>query len=127
MTTEHGADHGAAVPPAGVLGAQYPLHDAWAIEATGDLDLDTLGPLKDALEEAAGRHRHVILEASRITFCDSSALNVLLHVHAATALSIAAPSESLLRLLHVTGTDQFFTLHPTLEAAASCGPDSGRR
>lgn len=113
------------MPPTGVLGAQYPLHDAWAIEASGDLDLDTLGPLKTALEEAAHRHRHVILEASRITFCDSSALNVLLHVHAATALSIAAPSDSLLRLLQVTGTDQFFAVHPTLEsAAASSGPDS---
>ncbi|WP_328584452.1 STAS domain-containing protein [Streptomyces sp. NBC_00370] len=95
------------------------------IAAHGDVDIDSLGPLQDELGSAAASHRTVILDASDITFCDSSFLNLLLHIHQATTLRIAAPSEPVRRLLEVTGVDRVMNLHPTTDAARAATAGTG--
>ncbi|MFF3013095.1 STAS domain-containing protein [Streptomyces sp. NPDC057939] len=94
-------------------------HDAVAVvTATGEYDADTVGPIAEELTAAAATHRTVVLDASALTFADSSFLNLLIRVHRTTALRIAAPQSQLLRLLEITGADQVLDLHPTLDEAA---------
>lgn len=95
------------------------------VAAHGDVDIDSLGPLQDELGSAAAAHRTVILDASGITFCDSSFLNLLLHIHRVTTLRIAAPSEPVRRLLEVTGVDRVMNLHPTTDAARAASAGTG--
>ncbi|WP_411104888.1 STAS domain-containing protein [Streptomyces sp. cmx-4-9] len=87
------------------------------VAAAGEYDTDTLGPIEEELAAAAATHRIVVLDASRLTFADSSFLNLLLRVHRSTALRIAAPQPQLSRLLEMTGADGVLDLRPTLEAA----------
>ncbi|MEV7729378.1 STAS domain-containing protein [Streptomyces sp. NPDC087917] len=55
----------------------------------------------------------MVIDCSRVTFCDSSALNALLRArHAAqptgTVIRIAAPNRQLQQLLEMTGTLSLF-------------------
>ncbi len=90
---------------------------------TGDLDLDgavTAGP---ALEQAARSGAPLmVVELSRVGFCDSSGLNLLLRIRTeagevGTALRLAGAPHQLQRLLEITGADRVFVLEPTLEHA----------
>ncbi|MFF7365448.1 STAS domain-containing protein [Streptomyces sp. NPDC008125] len=83
----------------------------------GDLDLDSLGPLTAQIDAAAAGHGAVVLDASSITFADSSFLRLVLTVHDQADLRIAAPSPAVHRLLHIVGADAFLHLHPTVEDA----------
>ncbi|MFJ4866197.1 STAS domain-containing protein [Streptomyces sp. NPDC088748] len=87
------------------------------VTAIGDLDMDTIGPVAQALHAAAEAYDVVILDASGITFADSSFLNLLLSVHRETLFRIAAPQEQLMRLLEMTGADGVLTLVPTVAGA----------
>lgn len=101
----------------GPVVAQYAIDGLWVIAAHGDLDLNSLPPLTDALTEASASHSTVVLDASGITFADSSFLNLMLRVHRSTALRVAAPQAQLLRLLEITGGDKVLDIRPTLDAA----------
>ncbi|WP_411104868.1 STAS domain-containing protein [Streptomyces sp. cmx-4-9] len=92
-------------------------HTAVVVTAEGEYDADNLGPLTDRLSTAAETHRTVVLDASAITFADSSFLNLLLKVHHTTALRIAGPRNQLSRLLQMTCADRVLDLRPTVEDA----------
>ncbi|MFE3660702.1 STAS domain-containing protein [Streptomyces sp. NPDC059165] len=96
---------------------QYAVDGLWVVAAHGDLDLNNLPPLTDALTEASASHSTVVLDASGITFADSSFLNLVLRFHRCTTLRVAAPQAQLLRLLEITGGDQVLDIRPTLDAA----------
>jgi anti-anti-sigma factor len=83
----------------------------------GDLDADTLGPLRRELTEAASNGRVVVLDASGITFADSSFLNLLLSTHQHGDLRIAALPPQLERLLRIVGVDQVLKVYTTPEEA----------
>ncbi|MCF3960239.1 STAS domain-containing protein [Streptomyces fuscigenes] len=99
------------------MGEQYILNAQWVLEVRGKLDLDTLPPLRHALESAAITHPTTILDASRVIFADSSALNLILIAPQATDLRIAAPSASLLRLFQVTGADHILRVFDSVDQA----------
>ncbi|MEU3725051.1 STAS domain-containing protein [Streptomyces sp. NPDC031705] len=101
----------------GVVEGSYPAGPGWVVAARGELDQDTLASLEEALTAAADRHRTVILDASAITFGDSSFLNLLLRVHRMTGLRIAAPGEQLRRLFALTGADTVLSLHSDVHDA----------
>ncbi|MEU8776989.1 STAS domain-containing protein [Streptomyces sp. NPDC048606] len=103
----------------GVVGGVHPAGAGWVVSARGELDQDTLGPLEEALASAAARHPVVVLDASAITFGDSSFLNLLLRLHHSTTLRIASPGEQLRRLFALTGADSVLSLHPSVEAAVA--------
>ncbi|MER5863339.1 STAS domain-containing protein [Kitasatospora sp. NPDC002040] len=89
---------------------------------SGDLDIETLLPAKEALERAFWDNQVVIADLERVTFCDSSGLNLLLRVRAnaiaaGAQLRLAAVSEPVRRLLEITGTDAVFDARPTVRAA----------
>ncbi|MFE9636133.1 STAS domain-containing protein [Streptomyces sp. NPDC006463] len=101
----------------GVVKDSYPAGSGWVVAARGELDQDTLASLEEALTAAADRHPMVVLDASSVTFGDSSFLNLLLRLHRSTALRIAAPGDQLRRLFALTGADTVLSLHPSVQDA----------
>jgi anti-anti-sigma factor len=94
------------------------------VTADGDLDIENLGPLRQDLETAA-EGPLVILDASGITFADSSFLSVLLSVRQLTDLRVAGAPPQLLRLLEVTGAERIIPLYGTVAEAAQGGRIEG--
>ncbi|EFL12933.1 STAS domain-containing protein [Streptomyces sp. C] len=101
----------------GVVGDSYRAGPGWVVAARGELDQDTLPSLEEALTAAADRHGVVVLDASSVTFGDSSFLNLLLRLHRLTVLRVAAPGDQLLRLFALTGADTVLSLHPSVQDA----------
>jgi anti-anti-sigma factor len=97
---------------------------ARVVAADGDLDIENLGPLRQALETAA-EGPVVVLDASGITFADSTFLSVLLSVRQLTDLRVAGAQPQLLRLLEITGADRIIPLYGTVSEAAAAEPVEG--
>lgn len=91
----------------------------------GDLDVENLEPLAARLRAAAAKSPVVVLDASAVTFGDSSFLRVLIAASRLTELRIAAPQPALRKLLELVGMDRLFDIHPTLESARSAPPRAG--
>ncbi|MGI5451496.1 STAS domain-containing protein [Streptomyces sp. CA-243310] len=91
--------------------------EAAIVMAVGEYDIDTLGPIGDELTAAAETHQVVVLDTSGLDFADSMFLNLLLRIHRATTLRIAAPPIQLTRLLEMTGTDAVLDVRPTVDDA----------
>ncbi|WNO71588.1 MULTISPECIES: STAS domain-containing protein [unclassified Streptomyces] len=91
------------------------------ISAAGAFDLGSLQQLQDVLAESAGDAAvRTVLDLSRVTFGDSSLLNLLLSTHSEQNLVLAGPlSPPVHRLFQVTGTDTIFAIAPDLDAARS--------
>lgn len=111
MSTHHDA-HG-ELPAAGRLRIVAPQ---------GDLDADTLGPLRQELTAAASAGSVMVLDASGIGFADSSFLNLLLSTHQHGDLRLAAVPPQLGRLLRIVGVDQVLKVYGTPEEALSAAP-----
>ncbi|MEU6854501.1 STAS domain-containing protein [Actinacidiphila alni] len=106
MSTQHDA-------PGDPLAGELPR----IVAPHGDLDTDTLGPLRHTLTEAADAGQVVVLDARGITFADSSFLNLLLSTHQRTDLRVAAVPPQLARLLRIVGVDQVLKVYTTAEEA----------
>nr|WP_251690853.1 STAS domain-containing protein [Streptomyces sp. CHD11] len=98
---------------------QYERDGAWVIGARGAYDIQSVTPLADALDLAVKKPRKVILDASGITFADSSLLNLLIQTHQAADLYVAGPTPQLQRLLQLTGVDTVLRVRATVEEAAA--------
>ncbi|MEV5761530.1 STAS domain-containing protein [Streptomyces tendae] len=99
---------------------RYVCGGAQVVGARGSFDLSSIAPLTEALDRAAAEHSKVVLDASGITFADSSLLNLLILTHRTVDLRVAAPTRQLCRLLEITGVDGLLTVRPTVEEAAAC-------
>lgn len=100
---------------------RLPGHTVIAIR--GDLDIGTTAALRDriltVLKDTAAS---VIIDLSEVSFCDASGLALLVGTRRRAGLYgvnvvLAAPRPSVRKLLHITGLDRAFTIHPTLVAA----------
>ncbi|MEU2109164.1 STAS domain-containing protein [Streptomyces sp. NPDC019507] len=93
------------------------------VAPAGELDHHTAellrAPLEDALDQGRAR---LVVDCSRLEFCDSTGLNVLLGarlraeaagggVHLAGMLPVVA------RVFEITGAEAVFTVHDSVEAA----------
>ncbi|MFC9682411.1 STAS domain-containing protein, partial [Streptomyces sp. NPDC056948] len=65
---EQAAEHASQEPAV----RQYERHGAWVVTAQGAFDMHSITPLADALTTAARKHPKVILDASGLTFADST-------------------------------------------------------
>ncbi|MEU0116352.1 STAS domain-containing protein [Streptomyces bobili] len=99
--------------------AQHAQSGAWIVAARGSYDMDSIEPLADALDTAVRKHRKIVLDASGITFADSTLLNLLILTHRATDLRVAAPTQQLQRILQLTGVDAVLKIGATVEDAAA--------
>lgn len=99
--------------------AQYETHGAWVVSARGAYDMNSVEALADALRAAAGKSPKLVLDASGITFADSTLLSLLILTHQATDFRVAAPTRQVLRLLRLTGVDALLKVRATVEEAAA--------
>ncbi|MBG0819702.1 STAS domain-containing protein [Planomonospora sp. ID91781] len=104
-----------------LLAACRPPHTVVALH--GEIDVATAPALRRRLLNALQHSTDLlVLDLSAVSFCDASGLTVLIDVRQrATASGItvrlAAPRPPVARLLHVTGLDHAFAVHPTLSSA----------
>lgn len=90
------------------------------LRPVGEIDIDTAPTLRIALSRAlthASPARPVVVDCSRLTFCDSSGLNALLTARltaqeTSTVVRLTAPNDQLMRLLEMTGTLPLFPIGP---------------
>ncbi|GHA15427.1 anti-sigma factor antagonist [Streptomyces tauricus] len=93
------------------------------VTPAGELDHHTADLLREPVEDCLDRgFVRLVVDCSRLEFCDSTGLNVLLGarlraeaagggVHLAGMLPVVA------RVFEITGAEAVFTVHDTLEAA----------
>lgn len=100
---------------------------ALVLAVRGELDLDTLEPLRAALAAAAREDvPRVVLDMSQVSFCDSSTMNELLRADVAIGagrLWIAAPSPFVARLFGLVGLPMVLTVRDTVEEALAGSDD----
>ncbi len=88
----------------------------------GDLDIESLAPVKKDLTEMLRGNRLVVVDLAQVAFCDSSGLNMLITARAdalatGAVLRLAAVSHPVKRLLEITGAAAAFDIRPTVQAA----------
>jgi anti-anti-sigma factor len=89
------------------------LGEPSVIRVSGALDLASVAPLRQALDEALDHHPRLVLDLAGVTFADSTFLNVLLRARATAVersggVSLSGSSSRIDRLLAVTGTTGLF-------------------
>ena len=93
---------------------------ALVLAVTGDLDLDTVPPLGEAMESAAkAGGGPVVVDLSGVAFADSTTVNVLLQGQGELGprLRLAAPSGFMRRLIGVIGLDSAVPVFATVDEA----------
>ncbi|WP_407565288.1 STAS domain-containing protein [Streptomyces sp. 184] len=90
---------------------------------TGELDYHTAELLREPLERCiAGGRSRLVLDCTRLEFCDSTGLNVLLGARLKAeadggAVHLAALQPMVARVFEITGAEAVFSVHDTVEAA----------
>jgi anti-sigma B factor antagonist len=92
--------------------------------AVGEIDLAACPTMREALGEAVGSRRHLIVDLSAVTFLDSTGLGVLLVTQkriAAThkSMSLVGPSGMVANVLRITCVDEAIPVHPNIDTALS--------
>jgi anti-sigma B factor antagonist len=92
------------------------------VSPDGALDLGSAPRLKRTLAELAGEHcTRIVVDLSRVTFMDSTALGVLVGIRRRLGqegvVAIAAASPQALTLFEVTRLNRTFQMFPTVDAA----------
>ncbi|MFF7456604.1 STAS domain-containing protein [Kitasatospora sp. NPDC008115] len=124
MSPRHPLRAAAAVPGPllRITTAHFP-DGAEVVRLDGTVDYDQRARLHDALDRALdGRPHLLVVDLSHLLFCDSTCLNELLRLRLAaqaggTGLVLAAVPAQARRLLDATGTNEVFTVRPSVRAA----------
>ena len=101
----------------------HQVDDLAVVTVGGEVDLDTASQLGDhALDAVRDTSPHVVLDLTGVTFMDSTGLKVLLSIQrraelAGGSFGVAGPSRSVRKILALTGLDQTFALHDTVDEA----------
>jgi anti-sigma B factor antagonist len=85
------------------------------LRLTGSLDSDSASALVADAERLVLRgHRHLILDCGAVTFCDSFGLRAMLvlrdRVRPDGSVTIGRPSDTLMRLLEISGEAESFDI-----------------
>ena len=93
------------------------------VTPAGELDHHTADLLREPLEGCLDEgYSRLVVDCSRLEFCDSTGLNVLLGARlkaeaAGGGVHLAAMQPVVARVFEITGAEAVFTVHDTLEAA----------
>ncbi|MCX5192826.1 STAS domain-containing protein [Streptomyces sp. NBC_00249] len=102
--------------------------DAVVLALAGELDHDTIGPLREALDAAlAGDGERLLVDFSDVGFCDSTGLNILLRGRLAaresgSSIELVGLGRPVERMFRITGADTVFTVYPDVERALAERP-----
>ncbi|HEU4421028.1 MAG TPA: STAS domain-containing protein [Pilimelia sp.] len=94
------------------------------VTAAGELDFSTHRVLLDAVADEIDHGRaRILLDMSRVTFCDSSGLGVLARVFRRTTerrgwLRVAAPAPAVRRTMEIANLDRMIPVYDTVADAA---------
>lgn len=93
------------------------------VTVAGECDLNTGRQLRDVLTSEVSRGvRRLILDLSRLTFMDSTGMQVLLSIHTVLTvrggtLALVSPQPLVARILELTGADQVIPIFESLRDA----------
>lgn len=92
------------------------------LRPTGEIDHHTCGQLRQALNTLTADRPRVVVDLSRVTFMDSSGINLLIaaykNVTAADGwIRLAAPTTPVLRVLQLVRVDDLIHCYPDLSQA----------
>ncbi|MFJ7147044.1 STAS domain-containing protein [Streptomyces sp. NPDC100445] len=92
------------------------------VTLAGEIDHATGETLRGALGSCDGSGSRVVADLSRVTFMDSSGINIFIAAHRALTeaggwLRLAAPGESVMRTLSIVGVDAVIDCRDTLDHA----------
>lgn len=93
------------------------------VSVSGEIDLETASQLSEhALSATRERSPHLVLDLSRVTFMDSTGLQVLIAIKrraelAGGSLTLVGVARAVMKVLTVTGLSETFTIVDTVEQA----------
>ncbi|ELP61372.1 STAS domain-containing protein [Streptomyces turgidiscabies] len=93
------------------------------VTPTGELDHHTADLLREPLEDCLAKGvARLVVDCTRLEFCDSTGLNVLLGARlkaeaAGGGVHLAGMQPVVARVFEITGADAVFTVHETLADA----------
>lgn len=99
------------------------------VTPAGELDPHTADLLREPLEDCLDKgFNRLVVDCSRLEFCDSTGLNVLLGARlkaeaAGGGVHLVAMQPVVARVFEITGAEAVFTLHDTLAAALADASD----
>lgn len=109
------------------------LRGATVLAATGGVTLHTAPQLRDLIEVALyelGDSPHVIIDFTRVDFCDSAGLGVLVVAFKkindrSGMFALVCPPGPVLRILRISGLHTVFSVHGQLDEAiqGTAAPD----
>lgn len=103
--------------------SQQTVGDYPVVTLHGEADISSAPVLRDALTALIGSGaKAVVVDLSEVAFLDSTGLGVLVGarnaaVEAAGALPIVCDDGRILKLFRITGLEQVFEIHPSVDAA----------
>jgi anti-sigma B factor antagonist len=97
------------------------------VSTPAELDMPHADDLTAAMQSVLGEHAIVIVDMTRTSFCDSSAISALIGAARLAAagereMRIAVASPQVLRIFAVTGVHELFSVFPTLHQALAARP-----
>ncbi|WP_314172070.1 STAS domain-containing protein [Streptomyces winkii] len=97
------------------------------VALSGELDLNSVQDIVPVLDQVLSTQPgRLVVDLSRVSFADSSALNLLLRTHSRTSLHLAGPLRPFVeRLFEVTGITGVLNVHPTLDDAVRAAVSRG--
>ncbi|MEU8828570.1 STAS domain-containing protein [Streptomyces sp. NPDC048636] len=108
----------------GRLQVEVRHHGASAVVTpAGELDHHTADVLREPLERCVeGGRARLVVDCSKLEFCDSTGLNVLLGARLKAeaeggGVHLAGMQPIVARVFEITGAEAVFTLHDSLDAA----------
>jgi anti-sigma B factor antagonist len=123
--TGHGASAAAeAGAPTYAIIQHEPEKGISVLSAEGELDLSSAPSLKWALTDVlSDGGRRIVVDLSRVTFIDSTALGVLVGVHRSlpvgSRLGIVCTHDEVMNIFELTGLDATFDIFRTLDDAVA--------
>ena len=102
---------------------------AAVLALAGELDLGSIGALKEAVGHRLTAEAHVVLDLAGLTFCDSTGLGAFVALHrqarsAEARFALAAPRRRIADLFTLSGIDQVISVYDSVEAALSTPPEA---
>ncbi|GGX56527.1 STAS domain-containing protein [Streptomyces fructofermentans] len=116
------ADTSQAEQPRGLSVGSEAADGVLVVTLTGEIDHHTGGLLAQALEVPDGTPARIVVDLGRVTFMDSTGVNILVSAHRTLTgsggwLRLAAPTPPVLRTIQLVGIDTVIDCHPTLGQA----------
>jgi anti-anti-sigma factor len=99
------------------------VHGHTILTISGELDIATTAALRARIAAVLDETvLPVIIDLSRVSFCDASGLTMLLDVRRRTgaqgrAITLSGPRPNVRKLLRITGLDRAFRIYPALAQA----------